>query len=358
MTTPDPPFTLRELRAVVPARCFRPSTARSLGHLLGDFAALAALYAASVALDSWLLWPLFALAQGTLFWSLFVIGHDCGHGSFSRHRGLNALVGHLAHAPLLVPYHGWRTSHRLHHRHAGHADRDEAWRPLSAEQAAALPWATRLLRDRLTLLVFPFYLLRGAPWRGGSHFHPASPLFRRCDRRRVLTSTIACGGVLVLLAAAAALLGPLGVVKHYLGPYLVFVLWLDAVTLLHHTDPAVRWYRDSEWTPLRGALATVDRRYGWLDRVHHHAGLHVAHHLFPGIPHYHLPEATAALRGALGDRYRASTEPLHRVLPRALRRCRTGDEPGLFDAARHGRVPSAQEASTSASSDLASHSAS
>lgn len=53
--------------------------------------------------------------QGTLFWALFVIGHDCGHGSFSRHRWLNHLVGHLSHTPILVSFHGWRISHRTHH---------------------------------------------------------------------------------------------------------------------------------------------------------------------------------------------------------------------------------------------------
>jgi omega-3 fatty acid desaturase (delta-15 desaturase) len=324
-----PPWTLRDLRAVIPENCFHSSTVRSIGYLLLDVAALAALYAASVRLDSWLLWPVFALAQGTLFWALFVIGHDCGHGSFSRHRGLNHLVGHLVHAPLLVPYHGWRVSHRLHHRFAGNADRDEGWRPLSAEQVAALPWYTRLFRYRLTLLVFPLYLLRGAPWRGGSHFHPASPLFRASDRRQVLTSTLCCAGMLAALAGIGAEFGPAAVLKHYLGPYVVFVVWIDMVTLLHHTHPDVRWYREAEWTFLRGALSTVDRRHGWLDRIHHHAGLHLAHHLFPRIPHYRLPEATAALRRKLGERYRESREPLHRALPGALR-CRVIDGGGRF----------------------------
>lgn len=29
------------------------------------------------------LWPLYWVAQGTMFWALFVLGHDCGHGKCS-----------------------------------------------------------------------------------------------------------------------------------------------------------------------------------------------------------------------------------------------------------------------------------
>jgi omega-3 fatty acid desaturase (delta-15 desaturase) len=287
---------------------------------------LAALYAAALALDSWLLFPFFAFAQGTLFWSLFVIGHDCGHGSFSRRRWLNDLVGHLLHTPLLVPYQGWRSSHRLHHRFTGNADREEAWRPLTEAQYRALPWYTRLLRDRLTLFVFPFYLLRGTPWRAGSHFHPRSPLFRPSDRGRVLTSGALCAGWLAGLVALASAFGPLSVLRHYVAPWLVFVVWVDLVTLLHHAHPEVPWCTDESWSPLRGALATVDRRYGWLERVHHHAGHHVAHHLFPEIPHYRLAEATASLRSVLGAHYRESREPPWRALGPALRQSRRVDE--------------------------------
>lgn len=52
------------------------------------------------------LWPIYWFAQGTMFWALFVIGHDCGHQSFSNNKALNDFVGHLTHSSILVPYHG------------------------------------------------------------------------------------------------------------------------------------------------------------------------------------------------------------------------------------------------------------
>jgi fatty acid desaturase len=76
-------------------------------------------------------WPLYWFAQGTMFWALFVIGHDCGHQSFSNSRALNNFVGNIVHASILVPYNGWRISHRKHHANHGHVENDESWHPIS-----------------------------------------------------------------------------------------------------------------------------------------------------------------------------------------------------------------------------------
>jgi fatty acid desaturase len=79
-------------------------------------------------------WPLYWIAQGTMFWALFVVGHDCGHQSFSNSRDLNDLVGNITHASILVPYHGWRVSHRKHHGNHGHVENDESWHPTTKSQ--------------------------------------------------------------------------------------------------------------------------------------------------------------------------------------------------------------------------------
>jgi len=54
-----------------------------------------------------------------------------GHQSFSNSRKINDLVGNIVHSSILVPYHGWRISHRTHHSNHGHVENDESWHPVT-----------------------------------------------------------------------------------------------------------------------------------------------------------------------------------------------------------------------------------
>uniref|UniRef100_A0A0D9XN64 Fatty acid desaturase N-terminal domain-containing protein n=1 Tax=Leersia perrieri TaxID=77586 RepID=A0A0D9XN64_9ORYZ len=106
-----PPFRIGDIRAAIPPHCWRKSPLRSLSYVARDLLIVAALAAAATHIDllfAWT-WPLYWAAQGTMFWALFVLGHDCGHGSFSDSATLNNVVGHLLHSFILVPYHGWYT---------------------------------------------------------------------------------------------------------------------------------------------------------------------------------------------------------------------------------------------------------
>ncbi|XP_062201961.1 fatty acid desaturase DES3-like isoform X1 [Phragmites australis] len=293
-----PPFRIGDVRAAVPAHCWRKSPWRSLSYVARDVAAVAALALAAVALDSWAVWPLYWAAQGTMFWALFVLGHDCGHGSFSDSGLLNSVVGHLLHSFILVPYHGWRISHRTHHQNHGHIERDESWHPITEKLYRKLETRTKKLRftPPFPLLAFPLYLWYRTPGKNGSHFLPSSDLFSPKERSDVVVSTTCWCIMLASLLAMACALGPLQVVKVYGVPYLVFVMWLDLVTYLHHHGQHdLPWYRGEEWSYLRGGLTTVDRDYGWINNIHHDIGTHVIHHLFPQIPHYHLVEAVSLL---------------------------------------------------------------
>ncbi|KAI8476515.1 MAG: fatty acid desaturase-domain-containing protein [Monoraphidium minutum] len=352
-----PPFTLQELRAAIPEHCWKKARGagggggnpwRSLSFALLDLVIVAAMAWGAARAKSWAVWPLYWFAQGTMFWAMFVVGHDCGHGSFSDSRRLNDAVGHLMHSLILVPYHGWRLSHKKHHGNHGHIDNDESWHPVTKTVHDELGWQARLGRLSFpgSLLSFPFYLVWGSPGRAHSHYHPHSDLFSKHQRPMVITSDICLalmysalvaamimvgGGAVAklycALAAAMVMVGGGAVAKLYWAPWVVFVVWLDTVTYLHHHGPhdetmKMPWYRGKEWSYLRGGLTCLDRDYGAFSGITHNIGTHVVHHLFPQIPHYHLKEATAAIRPILGPYYREPAPspgplPLHLIKPLA-----------------------------------------
>ncbi|CAN0854822.1 Omega-3 fatty acid desaturase, endoplasmic reticulum [Linum grandiflorum] len=303
-----PPFKIADIRAAIPPHCWVKNPWRSLSYVLRDAVVILAFAAVALKLDLWALWPLYWVAQGTMFWAVFVLGHDCGHGSFSDSYWLNNVVGHVLHSAILVPYHGWRISHKTHHQNHGNVEKDESWVPLPEKVYKNLDTSTKFMRFTIPLPMFayPIYLWRRSPGKKGSHFNPYSDLFAPQERKSVLVSTISWISMALILLYASFLFGFLTVFKVYGVPYLIFVAWLDMVTYLHHHghEEKLPWYRGKEWSYLRGGLTTVDRDYGIINNIHHDIGTHVIHHLFPQIPHYHLVEATKEAKSVLGKYYR------------------------------------------------------
>ncbi|MGF1458169.1 MAG: fatty acid desaturase [Leptolyngbyaceae cyanobacterium] len=316
------PFTLKDVRAAIPQECFEPSLGRSLAYFFFDIGIIAGLFYLAATIHAWWFWPIYWFAQGTMFWALFVVGHDCGHGSFSKSKWINNLVGHLSHTPILVPFHGWRISHRTHHANTGNLETDESWYPISEAKYDEMTWPEKLIRFYLPLIAYPVYLFRRSPSRpGGSHFLPGSPLFKPSEKWDVLTSTVWLIGMVSLLTGLSFHYGLGTVITYYGVPYAIFVMWLDLVTYLHHTEADIPWYSNEDWYFLKGALSTIDRDYGIFNPIHHDIGTHVAHHIFLSIPHYHLQTATEAIKPVLGSYYRKSTVPIWKSFFRSYRDC-------------------------------------
>ncbi|MEL6775931.1 MAG: fatty acid desaturase [Cyanobacteria bacterium J06597_16] len=316
------PFTLKDLKEAIPDYCFQPSAGRSLAYFFLDIGIVSGLYALAASLNSWLFFPLFWVAQGTMFWALFVVGHDCGHGSFSRYKWLNNLIGHITHSFILVPYHGWRISHRTHHANTGNLDTDESWYPMDQATYEKMDAPAKVMRFVLFLFAYPVYLFMRSPGRAkGSHFMPSSPLFRPNEKWDVIVSTICWSLMVTGLVVFGFVAGPLALFNYYIMPYVVFVVWLDLVTYLHHTEADIPWYRNDNWYFLKGALSTIDRDYGIFNNIHHNIGTHVAHHIFLNMPHYHLKDATEAIKPVLGDYYRESKTPIWKSLWQSAQEC-------------------------------------
>jgi omega-6 fatty acid desaturase (delta-12 desaturase) len=284
-----------DLLAAIPADCFEPRVGRGL-LAIGTSAVFAGLAYAALALNPywWLLPPLW-LAAGTTVWGFYVIGHECGHGSFSRSRRLNYFVGHLMLTPLLYPFHSWRLLHNHHHANTNNIENDMDWRPLPAALFRHLPWRPRNI----------YRLNRTTFWWAGSLYHLATRGFSvnsfppGRSRSQVRFSIL----MVVLFAAAffPALVywtGFWGLVKYWLIPWLLVYAWFSTITLTHHTHPDIPYLNKARWSPVMASLTmTVYCRYPrWAEFLGHDITVHIPHHVAPTIPFYNLRRAHAALR--------------------------------------------------------------
>src|SRR4029079_6074735 len=103
----------------------KPSHARSIIEIAITFGPLLALWAlawTAIYRDYCVLWLLFAMRAAGFLVRLFMIQHDCGHGSFFRHRSANDWVGRVIGVLTLTPYDFWRRTHAVHHAHSGNLD--------------------------------------------------------------------------------------------------------------------------------------------------------------------------------------------------------------------------------------------
>ncbi|KAK2189756.1 hypothetical protein NP493_98g05015 [Ridgeia piscesae] len=312
LQSPDVPSII-DIKKIVPSHCFRGDLARSLYFVGKDALLIGGLYGAMLLLERQpirMLYiaatPVYWFLQGTMLWAVFVLGHDCGHGSFSQYHRVNDVLGTLLHAVLLVPFYPWKLSHRHHHRNTANIDRDEIFYPIRERD-----------ESRDFHHIYPgfgfgvswfLYLLSGFMPRGMCHFNPFESMFAG----HVFGCSLSIGAIgawLGVLAAYARIYGIAALASHYIAPLMVFASWLVVVTFLHHMDTGVLWYGDGAWTNVRGQLSSVDRHYGWAHELTHNIGTHQIHHLFSKIPHYHLEEATRHFRSTFPQHVCSSDAP-------------------------------------------------
>ncbi len=65
---------------------------------------------------------LLALPTSLMVARLFMIQHDCGHGSFFRSPKANSMLGSIIGVITLIPYSYWRKTHAIHHASSGDLD--------------------------------------------------------------------------------------------------------------------------------------------------------------------------------------------------------------------------------------------
>lgn len=103
-----------------------PQTGRSIFEIVVTVTPLLALWVAAWLLHARGLWwasLLLTIPAAGFLVRLFMIQHDCGHGSFFRQKQANEWVGRIAGVFTITPFHYWRQAHALHHATHGNLDR-------------------------------------------------------------------------------------------------------------------------------------------------------------------------------------------------------------------------------------------
>ncbi|KAG5177652.1 fatty acid desaturase [Tribonema minus] len=308
------------LKRIIPDECFHKSLVKSLFYMVRDMGLICALWKAYPVYveGNWPLTFVWWNAMGFMMWALFVVGHDCGHTTFSEYTWVNAVCGHLCHAPLLVPFWPWAQSHHQHHSYHNHVEKDHSFPWFRKEQ-----YATQLSGVGRTILKTPLhplfsygvsYLFFG--YWDGSHFNPFGSLFKnRTQRVQCAVSSLAVALFLGLFLHYVIEYSWSAFAVKYAAPWCIYNYWLVMVTYLQHHEPDSITYDDADYSFAVAAMETVDRKYCWgVDDLHHNiTDGHVVHHLFfTKIPHYNLMKATDALRPYLEGLgvYRYQRNPL------------------------------------------------
>ena len=220
---------------------------------------------------------------------LFIIQHDCGHGSFLKSKTANDIVGSVIGVLTLTPYFHWRRQHSIHHATAGNLDRrgvGDVYTMTAQEYLASSKWKRlgyRLFRNPLVMFgLGPFYIFVLS-----QRLPTGMPRTYRREWASVYWTDLA-------IAAIAIVMGLTIGIKEFLMVQLAITLigstlgvWLFYV---QHQFEGTYWARNDRWDFAQAALKgssyyKLPRLLQWFSG---NIGVHHIHHLSPRTPNYLL----------------------------------------------------------------------
>lgn len=226
---------------------------------------------------------------------LFMIQHDCGHGSYFRSRRARDWTGFWIGVLTLTPYSYWRKTHAYHHSHSGDLDfrgfGDIETKTVN-EYRALTPrrkFLYRMYRNPLLLFfvgpAFHFIIKHRYPWDIPRDWKDAWA--------GVWKTNLALVGIIV---GMSLLIGwdrflmiqlPITLTACTLGVWLFYV---------QHQFEDSYWHHHEEWNYYDAAIhgsshLVLPKPLQWLTA---NIGLHHVHHLSSLIPNYRLQECLDA----------------------------------------------------------------
>ena len=232
---------------------------------------------------------LLALPAAGFVVRIFIIQHDCGHGSFFKSKRANDFWGMAASIISFTPYHYWRKNHAIHHASAGKLDQrgiGDIYTMTVEEYLNQSKWGRlkyRLYRNPIILFVFIPVVLFVVLYR--------LPISDKKDFKKFQPSVYITSIVIALIVAGLIwLLGwqtflmiqlPITFIASTTGTWLFYV---------QHQFEDTYWSESNGWDYTSAAMRgssyyKLPKILQWFTG---NIGFHHIHHLSPKIPNYLL----------------------------------------------------------------------
>jgi omega-6 fatty acid desaturase (delta-12 desaturase) len=232
---------------------------------------------------------LLAVPAGAFLVRLFILFHDCVHGSFFKQQGANTFFGYFLGVLVFTAFDDWRFAHLRHHVTYANLDTrgfGDIWTMTRAEyerspQRKRLHY--RLYRTPLIMIglgaVFTFFLRNRLPTRKVKRKERASVLFTNL----LIVAVILMANWVIGWRTYLLIQLPVFWFAGAAGVWLFYV---------QHQFPGGYWARKGAWEPLRAAMegSSFYKLPAVLRWFSSNIGYHHVHHLSPRIPNYRLKE--------------------------------------------------------------------
>jgi len=236
---------------------------------------------------SYFLTLLFALPAAGLLIRLFIIFHDCSHGSFFKLRRTNDLIGTIMGILTFTPYAAWQTSHREHHATSGNLDKrgvGDIW-TLTVEESAS-----RSKREQFIYRMYRHPLIMFAVGSIYMVFFGNRLTNSKMNRQQRTNVYLTNFGIMVIAVSVSFLIGfrayvmiqlPVVLIAHFAGIWLFYI---------QHQFEDVTWERGHQWDYMNAALtgSSFLKLPAVMQWFTGNIGYHHIHHLSSRIPNYNL----------------------------------------------------------------------
>ncbi|HEV7322900.1 MAG TPA: fatty acid desaturase [Ensifer sp.] len=275
------------------AKYRQPRIGRSAFELLVTIVPFACFWAIAYLSFAYEIWyGLIAIIPAAAFLlRLFMIQHDCGHGSFFARRTLDDWSGRVIGVLTLTPYDYWRRAHAAHHASAGNLD-ERGTGDITTLTISEYRALSRMKRLRYRLYRHPLVMFGiGPAWL--FLLKQRLPFGMMNAGSLPWVSTMMTNAAILVCAALAAWM--IGLMP-FLLIHLPIVLLAGAAGVwlfyVQHQFEETHWSAGDDWQFPKAALHGASHYdlplvLRWLTG---NIGIHHVHHLSSKIPYYRLPE--------------------------------------------------------------------